>query len=272
MDSAVLSVLISSHDQTSDVAKVIFDALEKQKISCLIEDSSLGNTHVRKSKILLVLMSDYYESNLTCRSVVDCARQLNKHLVPVCGVENWSPQSWLKMLLSGRECFRVFSLEQAYEANYDQSTEINNLVTSVIKLLHPTTIEADKEKDLTYVLKRNIEKCKSKLCNWPPKKRSQERQAGVDEKPVFVEINEMNASVPLNNTREILRLKSAQAIGLTDIYAIYSTRRYDCVLLYETSVITLVMQVNADLNARNLSTWVDLSFSQHLGKYNTRLG
>ena len=253
LDNSSINVLISCHQETLDAAQVIAESLKYKDVNCLIEDSSMGVTSMQKCKILIVILSSGYERNLACRSLIDTARNLNKNLVLVFGEKEWKPFSWIKILTSGRYCFKIFNKEQAYEKNYNDLTEIDDLTTKVIQILYPKTTIDYKEYDLTFVLKKNIEKCKSKLTSWPPPKRNQQRQKNFDEN---------SNNIQLLNIQEALRIKSAQSLGLRDIFSIYSNKKYDCVLLYEKSILELVIKVNEELKSRQIRTWLDLNFGK----------
>jgi len=246
------NVLISCHEETLEVAQIITESLKYKDVSCIIEDSSTGVTSIQNCKVLIVIMSSSYERNLTCRSLIDTSRQLNKSLLLVFGEKDWKPFSWIKILTSGRECFRIFNKEQAYEKKYDDSTEIDSLTTNVIQILYPKTTNYQ-EYDLAFVLKKNIEKCKSKLASWPPPKRNQLRQKNNE-----IQENTKNFQF---NTQEASRLKSAHSIGLRDIFSIYN-KKYDCVLLYEKSILELVLKVNEELKTRQIKTWLNLNFGK----------
>ena len=268
-DRSSFSVLISCSVETLDVAQIILDSLKQKEVECVVEDSNSGVTSLQKCKLLIVVMSSSYESDLKLRSLIDSARQLNKRYLLVFGEKNWSPVSWLKILVSGRECFRVFSREQANEKNYDHTTEIERLISSASLILYPKANVLDlREYDLTFVLKNNIEKCKAKLRSWPPIKRTKIRQS-VEEKSVKIENTaQVSANLELNK-KQALRLKSGQSLGLKDIFSIYSNKQYDCTLLYERSVLELVLKVNEELNVRNVKTWLNLSFSQSYDSFTT---
>jgi hypothetical protein len=245
------NVLIWCHEETLEVAQIIAESLKYKDVSSIIEDSSTCVTSIQNCKVLIVIMSSSYERNLTCRSLLDTARQLNKSFLLVFGEKDWKPFSWIKILTSGRECFRIYTKEQAYEKKYDDSTEIDSLTTNVIQILYPKTASY-KEYDLAFVLKKNIEKCKSKLASWPPPKRNQLRQKH--------DIQE-NAKNFQFNTQEASRLKSAHSIGLRDIFSIYN-KKNDCVLLYEKSILELVLKVNEELQSRQIKTWLNLNFGK----------
>ena len=258
-ENSSCSVLISCHEETLEVAQIIADSLKYKDISYLIEDSSMGVSSIQKCKIVILVLSSGYERNLICRSLIDTSRNLNKNLVLVIGEKDWRPFSWIKILISGRECFKIFNKEQAYEKKFNDSTEIEDLTTSVIHILYPKTTSDYKEYDLTFILKKNIENCKSKLSAWPPPKRHQQRQKTLEESVKNIQLNK----------EEALRIKSAQSLGLRDIFSIYSNRMYDCVLLYEKNALELVMKVNQELKSRQIRTWLDLNFSKGYEMFST---
>ncbi len=106
---AKLEILISYHSSTKPIADLIEEALLKQEITFKVEDSSLGSSFVKGTKVLVVIMSAEYEDNFSCRLVVQTARELGLIIVPISITRAWKPTDWLGLTTAGVLFYRIFN-------------------------------------------------------------------------------------------------------------------------------------------------------------------
>lgn len=250
-----VDVLISYHSSSKNIADIIQDALTAKSVSCCSEDSSLGTTCVKSVKVVVVVMSEEYEKNYSCRFMIETARKLSKKIVPVSITRAWKPTDWLSLVIAGKLFFRIMSKEQAYSKKYD-STPINDFVIEVLTDLTHQFSMSEREKELINYLNKRIEECKAKLNHWPPKQRFREIP---DEKPVRVVLEEPKAKLEFVNIHTtVTRIEFKPPQTLYDKNGIPLRRKFDCMISYQWDQQELVRNLFMDFHMRNLAIWFDI--------------
>ena len=228
-----VDILITYHSKTKEIADLIGEAVQKQNLTYKVEDSSCGSTLVKGVKVVVVIMTAEYEENYACRLVIQTARDLNFKIIPISITKAWKPTDWLALVTAGALFYRIFNREQAYKHKYD-STPMNDLVVGILTALSPVPNENEIEKQLIECLKKQIDECKSKLSNWPPKHRQREIP---EEKPVKVELKEPSSDLEFTHIHTtVTRITFAPPPALYDNNGIPIRKKFDCNQLISRSI------------------------------------
>ena len=116
-------VLISTADDGSAVAQLVFDSLIATQPSIIIENLSKPNatSSVEKCTVLVGILTPQLEQLSLGQTVFEKARSLRKPIVPVMAIKKWRPEGWLGLVIAGRVFFRIFDQETASKPFYDSN-------------------------------------------------------------------------------------------------------------------------------------------------------
>jgi hypothetical protein len=251
-------VLISCHKNQLEIAELIKNSISSEERKCLIEDTSSTNlTCLKKSKALVVIISQDFESSFNCRALIECARSIDKKFVPVTVSREYKPVGWLGLAIAGKVFYRILNKEKAFIKKYD-STPMNDLKMAVLHALEPRSSDEERENAMIKSLEKEIEECKHILGNkWPPKKRVREV---LEEKPVKVELSEPKATHEFFYTNYELTRMDFNSVPkeLFDGNGVPIKHKFDCMISYQWAKQDVVRNIYMNLNMRNLNIWFDI--------------
>lgn len=119
VDSPAVDVLISTHSDSIETARIVEEGLKKFDTDCRLEEISNDVSSLTACKVLVVIMSPGYENDVKARLIVEKALALGKRIVPVSKTRQWKPEKWLGLAIAGILFFRIIDREKAYEKKYD---------------------------------------------------------------------------------------------------------------------------------------------------------
>ena len=165
------------HDQgAKEVAELvqngrgISQSLSKVKIT-LANQAKDNTAAIKKCKAFIAIVTPGYQESTKCENEFECARAAAKMIIPVKCDHRFRPHGWLAIGIAGMLCHEIHDNVQAYTANpYVPNTNpMNDLVEAILAPIPPSQEESDAVE--IAVLRKESEKFKSKLWQWPPKKR-----------------------------------------------------------------------------------------------------
>lgn len=118
-DKSPVNVLISTHADSIEIARIVEEGLAKSELQCRVEETSSDRSSVVVCKVLVVIMSPGYEADFKARLIVEKTRSLGLPIIPVSKTREWKPQTWLGLIVAGLLFFRIFDRQKAYDVKYD---------------------------------------------------------------------------------------------------------------------------------------------------------
>ena len=251
-------ILISCHKNQLEIAELIKNSVFSEERKVIIEDTSSTNvTCLRNSKILVLIISQDFESSFNCRALVEAARSYGIKFVPVTVSKEYKPTGWLGLAIAGKVFYRILSKEKAFAQKYD-STPMNDLKMAILYALEPRSSDEERENALIKKLEKDIEVCKQKLgIKWPPKKRVREL---FEEKAVQVVLSEPKATHEFNYINyEVSRINfDSVPKELFDSNGVPIRHKFDCMISYQWAKQDIVRNIYMNLNMRSLNIWFDI--------------
>ncbi|CAF0937062.1 unnamed protein product, partial [Brachionus calyciflorus] len=98
----LFDVIVSYHPSQKQNVELVEEGLRNSFFNFELEDSTKSITNVKTCRTLIIVMSDDYEQNYICKSVVNLARSLRKRIIPVAVNRGWKSKSWLGLVTSGK--------------------------------------------------------------------------------------------------------------------------------------------------------------------------
>lgn len=266
MKEPAVNVIISTHSDSLEIAKIVEEGLKNDGIECKIEETDSGLSSVTVCKVLVVIMSPGYEEDVKARLIVEKARSLELPIVPVSKTRDWKPQKWLGLMIAGVLFFRIINRKKAYEKKYDTSP-IQDLGFEVKKALADKPKVDEIENSLIESLKKQIEECRTKLgSDWPPPIK---KQTIIVRKPVIVKLDPPKAEIEFTHTHhEITRIELKPPPPVLDEHGRPLRKKFDCMISYNWEIQNLVREIYMDLNMRSLITWFDIWGFMEENSYN----
>ncbi|CAF1651887.1 unnamed protein product, partial [Adineta ricciae] len=253
-------VLISTADDGSAVAQLVFDSLIATQPSIIIENLSKPNatSSVEKCTVLVGILTPQLEQLSLGQAVFEKARSLSKLIVPVMAIKKWRPEGWLGLVIAGRVFFRIFDQETASKAFYD-SNRLTDLRVEIEIACQPVPSENQREEIEKQALAKQLDECKSKLSTWPPARKSRLVNLNQIRQPVRIQLPEPHADGYFDHTHHsITRLTFKAPPTLLDQYGLPKRRPLDCMISYQWDKQEFVRQVYEDMNMRNVQVWFDI--------------
>jgi hypothetical protein len=250
-------VLISFHKNQLEIAELIKSSISSDGRKIIVEDISSTNvTCLKNAAVLVIIISQDFESSFNCRALIEAARSFGKRFVPVTVSKEYKPIGWLGLAIAGKVFYRILNKEKAFLKKYD-STPMNDLKMAILYALEPRSSEDERENALIKTLEAKIEECKLKLMIWPPKKRTREV---LEEKPVKVVLTEPKATHEMKYINyEVTRINfDSVPKELFDSNGIPIRHNFDCMISYQWAKQDVVRNIYMNLNMRNLNIWFDI--------------
>ena len=253
-------IFVSYQSDTCNIAKMVEAALSSYENITLGDPSKCSPEAISSCQVFVAILSPAYQTSEESQRSYEFAREHRKQIIQVIGAKGYQPTGWLALAIAGKLYYAMPDHETAYKPFYDSSL-MKDFCYAVRASLQPQSSEEEREKAEIQALDKQLEECKNKLRDWPPKARPKEqvpvRQAEAAAKELKTNLEK--ESLPLHYIHhDVARMSFVPPKPLFDARGVPIQRKFDAMCSYQWVIQRFVRDFYMDLHLRNVDVWMDI--------------